>query len=193
MARLYLIRHASTLWNLESRLQGHSDIPLCKEGKEEAARWKFPKKYTSLWSSPLKRAVETAEIIFGIKPKIDQSLIEMNWGIWEGSTLKELRSKQGKKMHQKEQLGLDMRPEGGESPREVQHRIKNWCKKISKFDECHIAVTHKGVIRATLALATDWDMIGKSPVKFEQSFAYKFEIRANYKIFFLEHVPLKIK
>lgn len=191
MITLFLIRHAPTLWNQERRLQGHADIPLCKEGKEEAAKWKFNHKYTNLWSSPLKRAVETSEIVFGIKPTIEHSLIEMNWGNWEGSTLEKLRSRYGDKMKEEEKLGINMKPDGGESPREVQERLKNWYSKIVNFNESHIAITHKGVIRAMIALATDWDMISKPPVKLDLGFAYKFQISDKNKIFFLERLSLK--
>src|SRR3546814_19659201 len=64
-----------------------------------------------------------------------------------------------------EALGLDLRPPGGESPRQVQDRLKPWLAERSSCGRDTIAVTHKGVIRALYALACGWDMTGPPPDK----------------------------
>jgi probable phosphoglycerate mutase len=54
-------------------------------------------------------------------------------------------------MTQNEAAGLDFRPPGGESPRDVQERLKPYLASLAGPT---IAVTHKGVLRALYALAT---------------------------------------
>ena len=65
---ILLIRHGQTSWNIEGRLQGSTDIPLNKEGilqAELCAQFLKTVNLTTLISSPLSRAKQTAEIIAG--------------------------------------------------------------------------------------------------------------------------------
>ena len=95
----------------------------------------------------------------------DAALTEMDWGDWEGRTIADLRADLGPRMRELEDRGLDFRPDGGESPRDVQIRLRPWLTDRAKDGGLTAAVTHKGVIRAVMALAYDWDMRGKAPVK----------------------------
>jgi broad specificity phosphatase PhoE len=164
MTRLLMIRHAATQWNRSKRIQGVSDISIDKDARREATEWRIPNEFhDSIWvSSPLERAVETARIL-GTEPAREQRLIEMNWGEWEGETLEGLRHTLGDVMAENEDQGLDFRPPSGESPREVQGRLRPWLHEVASSGIDTIAVTHKGVIRAVMALATGWDMMGKAP------------------------------
>jgi broad specificity phosphatase PhoE len=76
-------------------------------------------------------------------------------------------------MRDNEARGLDFRPEGGESPREVLARVREWLMQIS---EPTLAVTHRGVIRVVLAAATDWDMRGPPPVKLDWRAFHLFQV-----------------
>ncbi|PPR79387.1 MAG: Phosphoserine phosphatase 1 [Alphaproteobacteria bacterium MarineAlpha2_Bin1] len=190
MNNIIFIRHAETEWNLLGLIQGLTDVPICKEGEANACKWKLNLSNYTLWSSPLQRAVKTAEIVFSRKPKIEKSLIEMNWGDWEGKKLTDLRKKFGEKMLANENLGLDMRPKNGETPREVQNRILNWIKTIERYGNNHVCVTHKGVIRSVIALATDWKMIGKIPIKIEYGFAYSFNFSGVKELTYSSTIPL---
>ena len=63
---IYIIRHGETDWNKEHRIQGHQDIPLNDQGRLDAkvAKKKLKNvKFDVVFSSPLKRAYETAKII----------------------------------------------------------------------------------------------------------------------------------
>jgi len=96
--RLVLIRHGKTKGNLEGRYIGlRTDEPLCKEGIEELILMKD--KYESLnnirqlFLSPMKRAVETADIIFKAdNVKLMEELKEIDFGIFENKNYKELSS-----------------------------------------------------------------------------------------------------
>jgi probable phosphoglycerate mutase len=76
-------------------------------------------------------------------------------------------------MARNEAAGLDFRPPGGESPRDVQKRLRPLLASLSRPT---IAVTHKGVLRALYALATGWAMTGKAPHKLSDGFAHCFGV-----------------
>lgn len=177
MTGLLMIRHAATSWNRETRIQGLSDIPIDDDARREAVLWRLPKKFhNAVWfSSPLIRAMETARLLGG-DPQPDERLIEMDWGEWEGNTLENLRSTLGDKMRDNENRGLDFRPPGGESPRDMQARIRPWLNDIARSQAQTIAVTHKGVIRAVIAMATGWNMLGKAPTRVLNAAGHVFEL-----------------
>lgn len=88
--KLYIIRHGQTSWNKERKLQGRTDIPLNESGREVAELTKEGFKdipFDMAFTSPLKRARETAEIIMSGRnvPVInDERIIEVNFGSYEG-------------------------------------------------------------------------------------------------------------
>ena len=166
------VRHGVTAWNEEGRMQGRRDIPLSARGQAEVRAWRLPSQIAGRppsaipWvSSPLQRAVETAEILSGTEPRREPALIEMDWGTWEGFDLPELRRRHGEAFARNEAAGLDFRPPGGESPRDVQARVVRWLVAVANVQGTLFAVTHKGVLRAVLAAATGWDMTGKPPLR----------------------------
>jgi len=175
MIPILLIRHGKTSWNVAKRLQGLRDIPLSDEGRMLLEKNIIPEEFSQFkWvSSPLIRAQQTAEILGAKDLAINEHLIEMDWGDWEGRTIRELRTELGPAMSEIEDKGLHMKPPGGESPAEVQIRIRHWLKTVK---EPTIAVTHKGVIRAFKSLAYNWDMTDKSPVAFNWNCAHLFEV-----------------
>jgi broad specificity phosphatase PhoE len=172
---LALIRHMPTEWNAARRLQGREDVPLAVE---TAPDWHVPAELDGFrWlSSPLRRATGTARRLRIAEPEIEPRLAEMCWGDWEGETLAGLRGRLGAAMTAAEAAGLDFRPPGGESPREMQARIMPLLAEIARTGRQTAAVTHKGVIRAVLALATGWDMRDKPPHRLSWSAAQLFRL-----------------
>ncbi len=181
MTRLALIRHAATAYNEERRMQGRRDVPLSPAGRAAASRWRIPSALAGAdWlTSPLARARETARLLGAGDAAMEPRLTEMDWGRWEGRKIAELRAEQGAAMAENEALGLDFRPAGGESPREVQARIAPWLAEIATRDRPVCAVTHKGVIRAVFALASGWDMTSKPPARLDWSAAQLFTLAAD--------------
>ena len=98
--KLYLIRHGETDWNKEFKIQGSSDIELNEYGRELALITREGLRHIPFdiaYTSPLKRAKETAEIILGgrnIPLYEDERVQEACFGSFEGATLKELRERQ---------------------------------------------------------------------------------------------------
>ena len=90
---IYIIRHGQTEKNKAKVLQGRSDIPLNDAGRQQAleARDRFAAErihFDKAYTSPLIRAVQTADIIAESIPKLkDERLIEMDYGPYEGMDL----------------------------------------------------------------------------------------------------------
>ncbi len=180
MTALLLIRHGPTEWNAIGRVQGSTDVPLSPEGRAFVGTLAVPAEFADYdWvTSPLARATETARILGAEAPKREPRLAEMHWGEWEGETLDALRARYGDAMIENETRGLDFRAPGGESPRDVQARLSAWTAEVAARGRPTIATAHKGVIRAMLALATDWDMIGKPPLRLDFKAAQLFTLDA---------------
>ena len=91
---IYLIRHGQTELNNAQVLQGRSDYPLNEAGIRQAqeAAQKLRERgirFSRVYSSPLIRAVQTAEIVApGIQPVLDERLLEMDYGPYEGADLR---------------------------------------------------------------------------------------------------------
>ncbi len=93
---IYIVRHGQTEQNLKKKLQGRSDFPLTELGREQASAVGDAFRdagivFDKVYSSPLGRAVETAELIAGDAPiEVEEALIEMDYGPYEGTDLHNL-------------------------------------------------------------------------------------------------------
>lgn len=180
MTDLVLLRHARTAWNAEKRLQGRTDIPALDDALAGLRRQAVPPPYAAwAWrSSPLLRTRQTAEAL-GLAAQPDPALIETAWGDYEGQTIEQLQARYGTAFTENEARGLDLLPPNGESPRQVQARLLPWLADLAKSGVDTGAVTHKGVIRAIMALAYDWTMLGKPPVKLDWKALHVFRLQAD--------------
>jgi probable phosphoglycerate mutase len=90
--RICIIRHGETDWNVERRIQGHTDIPLNKLGQAQALAMAFNaahQRFYAIYSSDLKRAMETAQALAQredqeVKPL--PQLRERHYGLFQGIT-----------------------------------------------------------------------------------------------------------
>ncbi|MBS40823.1 MAG: hypothetical protein CMM83_03745 [Rhodospirillales bacterium] len=180
MTPLALIRHGPTLWNEQRKLQGQTDIPLSTLGIQRVNTWVLPDKFKNYqwFASPLKRAQKTASLL-GLKTKTEPSLIEMDWGQWDGLTGQQLQEKYGAEFVKRKKKGIDLRPDGGETPREVRNRVHKWIKIIAKNKRPTGAVSHQGIIRAAISLATGWNMINPAPEELEWDAVQLFRVDLN--------------
>lgn len=175
MTLLALVRHGDTAWSAAGRIQGRADPGLSEAGRAALAAARLPDECRGMRvvTSPLARCVETAALL-GAPAAVHEPLIsEMAWGEWEGRRLQDLRAELGAAMRENEARGLDFRPPGGESPREVLARVSPW---LATLAQPTLAVTHRGVIRVVLAAASGWDMRGPPPAKLDWSAFHLFRI-----------------
>jgi probable phosphoglycerate mutase len=163
---LNLVRHGETEWNALGKFQGCKDINLSKEGflQADSLRKRFENKFDYIYTSPLKRAMQTAEIISEsstIKPIIEPELREINFGDWEGLTIKEIEANFPEKFTEwrKDELNAPMC--GGDlSIKKASTRAKEAIFEIVKKHKGGniIIVAHGGIIKAGLIGIFDWKM-----------------------------------
>lgn len=144
--KLYLFRHGETDWNTCQKMQGQADIPLNSTGIKQAkkcAEFLKDKGIEIIYSSPLSRAIKTAEAlsnITGVKIKLDENLKEMNFGDYDGSKIDDAIATIGEntfyKFRDSKNELLDMSYPNGETKRQVRDRflkaILNICKNEEK-------------------------------------------------------------
>jgi probable phosphoglycerate mutase len=174
---LALIRHAPTAWNREGRMQGRADVPILDESRADLMRRAVPEPYASFraLASPLRRCLDTASLLrLVVTP--DERLIEMDWGAYQGRTLKELRAEHGFDLAANEARGIDFKPPQGESPREVQARVAPLLAEIAAARRPTLGVTHRGVIRAIYARAVGWTMTGEAPQELDRYAVHVFRL-----------------
>lgn len=90
LEKIYLVRHGETEWNLQSRVQGSTDVPLADSGRQQVRSLASALDRcgaSAIWSSDLARARETASILASyLKMEVvhDEDLREIDCGEWEG-------------------------------------------------------------------------------------------------------------
>lgn len=95
---IWLARHGETAYNAERRFQGQGLVPLSDRGREQArelAEQAAGHGFASLWSSPLPRARETAEIVaerLGLDIADEPRLMETDTGEWTDRTFAEVEA-----------------------------------------------------------------------------------------------------
>jgi len=153
--RLTLIRHALTDWNASGRFQGAADTELNAEGRQQARRLA---RYVAgldeaatIYASPLKRAVQTAELAFPGRPlELDSRLVEINFGEFEGRT--ELENEGHLGWAEWLDDPFERAAPGGESYSQVRVRAVRWMDEVVASDARHVvAVTHSGTIQMLLS------------------------------------------
>ncbi len=99
MTTILLARHGETDWNRENRFQGHADPPLNETGRAQAAELAAAlanEPLAAVYSSPLRRAFETAQIVgapHGLEPVPVDALREVDVGSWQGLTRAEIEER----------------------------------------------------------------------------------------------------
>lgn len=191
--RICLIRHASTSWNEAGRIQGTTDIALSAKGRAQVAGWRLPPGFAdaACVTSPLTRARQTAELLGFARASTDPRLVEMRWGSFEGRTLAELRTELGEAMRERERMGLDFQPPGGETPRLVAARLAAFLRDLAPSKADHVVIAHKGILRASLVLSLGWDMLGKPPVRYDGELALVYDLAPDGGISLCDARPLR--
>ena len=153
-----LVRHGETGWNALGKFQGCSDIELSNDGIQQAKYLseKFDNKFDFIYASPLKRAKRTAEIISqgsNKDIKIAEDLREINFGEWEGLTIKEIESNFPEKVVQWRTDEINGPLCGGDlSLKKASLRAHKAILEIAKRHQGQriIIVAHSGIIKAGL-------------------------------------------
>jgi broad specificity phosphatase PhoE len=136
MRSIVLIRHGQTDWNVEGRWQGHADPPLNEFGRQQA-RLLVPEMreagLTALYSSDLRRALETAEIIAAELHLVvipEPRLREIDLGQWQGMLADEIEERYLEAYLRWHESPLTVRPPGGEDIQTLANRVLECANEI---------------------------------------------------------------
>lgn len=140
---IYVVRHGQTDWNLEGRFQGRIDIELNEKGREQAEKTKEKLdgiKFDKVFSSPLKRAYETAQIITDESIELDDRIIERCNGQLEGRLKAECENMVDFTDENEQKLGIESLPD-------FRGRITDFFDELEKnyAGKNVLVVTHAGV------------------------------------------------
>lgn len=160
---MLLVRHGQTEWNVNGRYMGWTDEDLSEEGVRQAERLarriaKWP--ISEVFSSPLKRAVRTAEIVAGPHSLLVQRLEdlgEMRIGSWEGMFAGEIAAKYPHLWKVWRTNPRDFQMPGGESLATVRERAVRAFGRIMEGSEGRmvLAVTHDVIVKLLVAYCLD--------------------------------------
>jgi len=158
---LILVRHGETETNKLGKIQGVSQAHLNARGLEQAAyaaQALEEEKPFTLYSSPLRRALQTAETIASRTSTdvvVEHGLIEMDVGEFEGLTGRQLRERFPDVMRSWDEDAFQTEMPGGESLATVRNRAWRTVKRLADLhsDEKVVAVTHNFTIQMVLCSA----------------------------------------
>lgn len=142
MTRIILVRHGQTEWNREERFRGRAQVPLNETGliqaeatgRRIAAEWRP----TAIYSSPLSRAIKTAEVIaryFDLPVQVHPGLTDIDYGQWEGLTPDEVRKLSPKMIDDWFNTPDSTRIPGGETLAHVRARAMETINEIVAHHE----------------------------------------------------------
>lgn len=168
--KIHLIRHGLAKGATEGRYIGHTDVSLTEEGRKQLEEMRDEYGYPqpgAVLTSPLKRCVQTANVIFpDMQPLVFEDLIEYDFGEFEGQTAEELASDPA--FGEWLKGGGEAAPPYGESNEDFSIRVRNCFEMIvdgllqTGVEDAAI-ITHGGVMMAILSAfglperpMTDW-------------------------------------
>lgn len=169
--RILLIRHGQSRWNVDRRVQGQTDVPLTPLGQAQAAA--LARRLASLplaavYSSPLRRARETAEAVarpHGLPVVTLAGLVEIDHGRWQGLTWAEVAARDSERYALWQRLPGRVVMPGGERLFDVRTRALEAVRGVVAAHPGATAalVSHEVVLRVLLgeALGMDYDHLGR--------------------------------
>ncbi len=164
--RILAIRHGETLWNVDSRIQGHLDIGLNETGRWQAERLGMALKdepITAIYASDLSRAHDTALAVSrrtGVPVQAEPGLRERSFGEFEGRTFAEIETALPEQAQRWRQRDPSFTPAGGESLLMLEARVLSVAGRLAaQHPGEQIALfAHGGVLDILYRAATRLDL-----------------------------------
>ena len=186
MGKLILVRHGQTEMNAQSLYFGKLNPPLNDLGISQAyqAREKLLNiDYDNIYSSPLERAKQTVEICNSLDKDIiyDSNLEEINFGIFEGLTFKEISEKYPVEVKKMKEDWKEYNYVTGESPKEMFQRAVSFLETLD-YTKNNLIVAHWGIINCIISyfISENLDSYWKFKIKngsiaiFEGNFEFSY-------------------
>ncbi len=184
---VYYIRHGQTDWNAELRFQGQRDIPLNDKGRAQAtangetlSRHLGKAEDHTFISSPLGRTRNTMELVreaMGLEKstyEMDDRLIEISYGDFEGTTQADLKERDRELYYYRKQNAWTFRPQNGESHVDTIPRIKDWYSSLEDGRK-YIVTGHGAVGRVLRYILLDLQEMEAAKFAFPQNEVFRFE------------------
>jgi len=151
VTRLIIVRHGRTEWNRVERFRGRADIGLDDVGMkqaESAAKRITGWPISMIYSSPLRRALTTAEIIadrVGLKLRLLPGIIDIDYGVWQGLSTEEVVARDSRLYSQWMESPNKVKFPDGESFAEVRKRADSAVDNLIQqhLKETVVLVSHK--------------------------------------------------
>jgi phosphoserine phosphatase len=138
MLRIVLVRPGCTDFDLQGRMKGSLDIPLCETGTFEASRLieqLREYRFSAVYTAPCQSALQTAKILasqYRIKPKLVEELRNVDHGLWHGKLVEEVKQTQPKVYRLGQEYGESICPPGGEPIAASRERVATWLQSLLK-------------------------------------------------------------
>ncbi len=164
--RIIAIRHGETTWNVDTRIQGHLDIPLNETGRKQAERMALAladEPISAIYASDLTRAWETAQHlarIQGMEVTREEGLRERGFGEFEGKTFAEIAALLPDQSMRWRKRDPDFAPNGGESLIALRSRVVATAERLAAAHPGQLIamVGHGGVMDVLYRAATRLDI-----------------------------------
>ncbi|MEM6731195.1 MAG: histidine phosphatase family protein [Myxococcota bacterium] len=168
MGTLFLVRHCATEASSDGRYCGRLDLSLTREGQAQAqvlAAFLVERRPTSLFSSPLKRAKQTAKPLAKVGRLTVQEIddmAEMAFGQWEGLTGDEMKDRDAELYERWRNAPQAVSPPEGETVSDVAERSRRVLEHIRKTDPdgVSVAVGHKTFNRILISVLEELPLEG---------------------------------
>ena len=174
MTTVYIVRHAEAVGNSEFRFNGITDTDITEKGEHQldslAERFRSVS-FDRIYSSPLIRTRKTADAVnrfHGLDIIIDNDIIEINGGSWEGRKMDEVGKESPELVMMWVKDPLNFKAPDGESMRDVFARVSSALKRLAAENQGKtiVVVSHGCAIKNMLCYASTGDMseIGKPDI-----------------------------
>jgi broad specificity phosphatase PhoE len=157
LQRVFLARHGETDYNVTHRFQGRLPVPLNANGRAQAAALAEQAAavgFAELWSSPLARALQTAQIVgerIGLEPQLDERLVETDCGEWTDRLQSDVAAEDPEGVAAFVAADPGFAFPGGESFRAQTQRVLAALEDLAGRPHPVLAVTHGMSIRLAFA------------------------------------------
>lgn len=157
--KLILARHGETDWNVAEVFRGRLDIELNETGRKQArlmADYLAESKIGAVFSSPLKRALETAQIVAarpGLKVTPAPELVDMDFGDWQGLSIKTVRDRYPELFARWLESPHHVKVPGGESLLDVRERSLSLVSRETARGEGDVLMVSHRVVGKVLICA----------------------------------------
>jgi len=164
--RIIAIRHGETAWNVDTRIQGHLDVPLNARGlwqAEQLGRALVDEPFAAIYSSDLSRAHQTASQVArhtGAELRVEPALRERSFGSFEGKTFAEIEAVLPEAAQRWRERDPHFVPDGGESLTQLQVRVVGIASGLAARHPGQLIalVSHGGVMDVLYRAATRLDL-----------------------------------